>query len=151
MPTVASTAATTSTNNFFTYLPALSSTDAASPFTVVSYLRLLTMPADYPSTSSFKSISRAKTSFIYASSTFQPQNVAENAILTQHDQVSFSFPSLERGGKIFFFPTELIFFPFVCLGSCCYHFRFEYTYLIRYYYCSWSSFISFWNSYCFSS
>lgn len=89
-PVIASTAATTSTNNFFTYLPALSSTDPASPYTVVSYLRLLSMPADYPTTSSFKSITRGKNSFIYASSTFQPQNAAENAILTQHDQVRTS-------------------------------------------------------------
>lgn len=92
----------TSTTKFFTYLPALSSTDLALPYTVVSYLRLLTMPADYPSSSTFKSIAREKTSFIYASSTFQPQNVAEDATLTQHDQVSKSSTGAENFLGTFF-------------------------------------------------
>lgn len=80
----------TSTTRFYTYLPALSSTDLTLPYTVVSYLRLLTMPANYPSSSTFKNIARERTSFIYASSTKQPQNVAEDATITQHDQVRLS-------------------------------------------------------------
>lgn len=79
----------TNTDQFFTFLPALSSTQTSTDsYTVVSYVRLLAPPSTYMTSSNFKTLSRAKTSFIFASSTVQPQNPAVTATLTQHDQVS---------------------------------------------------------------
>ncbi|KAK4703774.1 hypothetical protein P7C70_g2437, partial [Phenoliferia sp. Uapishka_3] len=86
MPVVASTASATETPAFFTFLPALSTSDAGSSFTVVSYIRLLSMPSGYPTTASANAITRGSMNFIYASSTVKPDNNAENAQLTQHDQ-----------------------------------------------------------------
>jgi hypothetical protein len=98
MPMLAGTTPQTATANYYTFLPALSTLDPASTITVVSYLRLLTMPDSYPNPSAFKSISRAKTQFMYASSTSPPGSNQENAILTQHDQVSPKYPhSVESG------------------------------------------------------
>lgn len=87
MPVAASTSSGTTTSDFFTYLPALSTTDGTSPFTLVSYLRPLSFPSNYVSTAVTTSITRGVNSFIYASSTVKPANTAETATLTQHDQV----------------------------------------------------------------
>lgn len=89
-PTVASTASATSTSALFTYLPALSTSDSSSPYTVIAYLRPLTFPSGL-STTSFPPLSAAKTTFIYASSSKSPDDTAENASLSQHDQVSNQF------------------------------------------------------------
>lgn len=92
MPVVASTVAATSTSAFYTYLPELSTIDAASSFTAVTYLRFLAAPADYPSTSTFTSLTKASTRFIYASSSIKPDGDAEDAVLTQHNQVRSLLP-----------------------------------------------------------
>ncbi|KAK4704881.1 hypothetical protein P7C70_g1329, partial [Phenoliferia sp. Uapishka_3] len=86
MPTVASTSNATGTSSFFTFLPALSTSDPTSAFTAVSYIRLLTMPSNYPTTATANAITRGPTSFIYASSTVAPTGKAEDAVLTQHNQ-----------------------------------------------------------------
>ncbi|KAL8276339.1 hypothetical protein RQP46_011264 [Phenoliferia psychrophenolica] len=91
MPVLASTVAATSTNSFYTFLPAISTSDASSSYTVVSYLRLLAMPSGYVTTSAMKTIARGPQSFIYASSTIKPDSTAENAVLTQHNQAHSSF------------------------------------------------------------
>ncbi|KAL8292516.1 hypothetical protein RQP46_001128 [Phenoliferia psychrophenolica] len=83
MPVVAEAGATL---NHFTLLPQLSSLDASSSFTAVSYIRLLAMPSGYVTTSTMKTIARGPQSFIYASSTVKPEGTAEDAVLTQHDQ-----------------------------------------------------------------
>ena len=88
MPVVASSASATSTDVFYTLLPALSTPDAGASYTVVSYLRLLAMPADYVTTSAMKTIARGPQNFIYASCSVKPASAAQDAVLTQHDQVS---------------------------------------------------------------
>lgn len=87
MPVAASSVEATSTSAFYTFLPELSTSDAASSFTAVSFLRLLAAPADYPSTSTFTSLTKASTRFIYASSSVKPDGEAEDAVITQHNQV----------------------------------------------------------------
>ncbi|KAL8276617.1 hypothetical protein RQP46_010966 [Phenoliferia psychrophenolica] len=59
--------------------------DPASPFTVLSFVRLLKMPPDYPGTSPHKEIEKDPTSIIYASSSKRPATVAQDAPIAKHD------------------------------------------------------------------
>ncbi|KAK4704668.1 hypothetical protein P7C70_g1538, partial [Phenoliferia sp. Uapishka_3] len=86
MPTVASADASLATSNFYTLLPALSTTDPSSAFTAVSFVRLLEMPSNYPSTSPHKSITQTSTSVCYASSSDRPPTTTQDATITQHNQ-----------------------------------------------------------------
>lgn len=90
-PVLAASNTELSSNRFFTLVPSLSTSTASSPYTVVTYLRLLRQPSNYPSTSPFKTIARRQTPFIFASCSVNPRNAAEGAHLQQHDQVSFRF------------------------------------------------------------
>ncbi|KAI5478611.1 hypothetical protein MNV49_004753 [Pseudohyphozyma bogoriensis] len=85
MPQVASGDPASSTAALFTFLPDLSTTDASSTFTAVTYLRLLEFPSSLSSTT-FKSLQRQQTGFIYASSTVQPSSISESSSITQHNQ-----------------------------------------------------------------
>lgn len=86
-PMVTSPDPALSTNTFFTVIPALTTTDPASPFTVLTFVRLLKEADNYPSTSPHKEIMRDPTSFIYASSSHRPPSAAQDAPLAKHDQV----------------------------------------------------------------
>ncbi|KAM0749069.1 hypothetical protein T439DRAFT_61032 [Meredithblackwellia eburnea MCA 4105] len=84
MPVVASSPS----SQYYTLIPSLSSpAGSTTPYTVVSYLRLLAMPAGYATSSTHTSISTTGSqSFIYASCTVNPASTSESATLTQHDQ-----------------------------------------------------------------
>ncbi|KAK4704883.1 hypothetical protein P7C70_g1328, partial [Phenoliferia sp. Uapishka_3] len=104
MPTVASNVSATETTEFFTLVPTLSTTDHTSHYTVVTYLRLLNMPSDYPTTAKANAIARDSNDFIFASSTVKPTGNAENAVLTQHDQ-AHAKTSLDLSTPIILVPT----------------------------------------------
>ncbi|KAK4698495.1 hypothetical protein P7C70_g7780, partial [Phenoliferia sp. Uapishka_3] len=86
MPSPASADPKLDTANFFTLVPALTTTDPGSAFTSVSFVRLLAMPSNYPSTSPHKDITPASTSICYASSSNRPATNTEDATITQHNQ-----------------------------------------------------------------
>jgi hypothetical protein len=85
-PQVASANQSLSTNHFYTLLPQLCSNTTMTPWTAVSWLRPLAMPGYYPSSSTFATIARYKTSFIYASSSHRPVGDDEHAMLAKHDE-----------------------------------------------------------------
>ena len=85
MPMLTSTVPN-ATAQFYTFLPALSTSDDTTPTIRVSWLRLLAQPSSFMSPSQNKVIVRGPQSFIYASSTAAPANTAENAVFAQHDQ-----------------------------------------------------------------
>lgn len=92
MPMIASSAAASSTASFYTFLPAFSSNNS-SPGTAIVFIRPLA-PQNYVTTSPNTVISRGMQSFIFASSSIPPNSMSEDAIISQHDQVSSSLPSL---------------------------------------------------------
>lgn len=79
----------TATEEFYTFLPHLSSNTTDS-YTAVSWIRPLMMPANYPGKSPNINLARVATEFIYASSSVPPGNPAQNAVLTQHNQVRWN-------------------------------------------------------------
>lgn len=81
----------TSTTTFFTLLPSLSTSDPDSPYTAVSWLRLLARPDHYPSTSSYADFGKSAINFVYASSSIRPGSAAENAPIAKHDQARLLF------------------------------------------------------------
>lgn len=82
----------TPSTNFYTIVPAISTTDPASKFFAISYIRLLDPGAAYTTTSTHKTVVRGVQPFIYSSCSIGPADTAEGAILTQHDQVRRSRP-----------------------------------------------------------
>lgn len=86
-PVVASTDAASSSAALFSYLPELSTTDPASPFTVITYLRPLFFASGL-SASTFQPLQPIPTDFIYASGSKSPGNSAESTSFSYHDQVS---------------------------------------------------------------
>ena len=86
-PTVVTTVPALATPNFFTIVPALTTSDPTSTFTVLSFVRLLKMPPDYPGASIHREIEKQSTSVIYASSSKRPATNAQDAPISKHDQV----------------------------------------------------------------
>lgn len=84
-PVVASTDAASSSAALFSYLPELSTTDPASPFTVITYLRPLFFASGL-SASTFQPLQPIPTDFIYASGSKSPGNSAESTSFSYHDQ-----------------------------------------------------------------
>lgn len=85
-PQPASTKDWLTTRHFYSLLPELCSNSSAQPWTAVSWLRPLAMPPSYPSSSTFATIARYKTSLIYASSSHRPVGDSEVAGLSKHDE-----------------------------------------------------------------
>jgi hypothetical protein len=94
-PVLASTDAATNTATFYTLVPELSTTDRTSPFTSVAYVRALDPGTSYPAPAgaTVKLNTAGQDSFIYASasSSLNPQDLSENAKLSQHDNVRVFF------------------------------------------------------------
>ncbi|GAA6010479.1 hypothetical protein JCM11491_006958 [Sporobolomyces phaffii] len=94
-PQMASTSSSVQTTDFYTIVPELSTTATGSPFTTVAWLRALTPPANYPTSSAVSSstIDRTSTSLkmIYASASKDPSSTNEASDVAQHNRPYGSF------------------------------------------------------------
>ncbi|KAM0786890.1 hypothetical protein ACM66B_002314 [Microbotryomycetes sp. NB124-2] len=78
------------TKNFYTFLPELSST-STSPWTAVTYIRMLEPGPNYPTTVQYDKIERGQQSFVYASASVNPGDADEAAQIMMHDQPKGTF------------------------------------------------------------
>lgn len=90
MPVLASSSAGTSTPAFYTLVPALTTSDSSSPFSIVAFTRLVDPGSSYPTAQGVTSaaLGSGTLDLIYASSSRNAGTANEGqATFSQHDQV----------------------------------------------------------------
>ncbi|PRQ72994.1 hypothetical protein AAT19DRAFT_15747 [Rhodotorula toruloides] len=97
VPSLASSSSSRSTADFYTLVPALTTTQTSASYASVAWIRERTPPSTYPTTGSVSSstLEQSKTSFIYGAASKNPKTTNEGTTsLAQHNLVRQSSPRL---------------------------------------------------------